>query len=238
MHDVAEATERLAGAVALEGDLAADHGAELMQAEGQPRGDTEVAAAASEPPQKLWVLIGARVDDGSVRRDELGAHEVVARQAVLRRQMSDPPAEREPADPGRADDAAGCHEPMLLGRCVEVEPRRASSRIGDLRLAVDVDLAHPGQVDHQPVVEHAMARRVVAASANRHVEVVHSCEVERGRHVRRTDTLRDHRGAPVDEPVEADPGGVVSGVRRREDGARERVAQLANTAGFGHRAGS
>ena len=87
--EVAEAAERLANSLSGEHEAASDDTLERMQAELESRRDAEVAARAAERPEELGVLSGTRVDDGPVRSDELGAHEVVAREAVLRRQVAD-----------------------------------------------------------------------------------------------------------------------------------------------------
>src|SRR5262249_58499895 len=92
-----------------------------MQAILESRGDAEVAAASAEGPQQLGVLVGARVYDRPVGRDELCPDQVVARQPVLSGQVADAAAEGEARDAGRADDAARRHESEGLGRRVEVD---------------------------------------------------------------------------------------------------------------------
>ena len=52
--------------------------------------------------------------------------QVVAREAVPARQVSDPAAEREPAHAGRGDDAARRGQPVLVGGVVERAPGRAA----------------------------------------------------------------------------------------------------------------
>ena len=118
------------------------------------------------------------MDDRAVRGDELCADEVVAGQAVLRREMSDTAAEREAADAGRADHASGRHEPERLRRQVEVEPRRSSGRARDSRVGVDLDRTHRRQVDHEPVIADAVPRRVVSTSAHGHLQLVGAREIE------------------------------------------------------------
>ena len=80
----------------------------------------------------------ARTTDPS-GRDDLGADEVVAGEAVLGGQVADAAAEGEPAHACRADDAAGRDEAEGLRRRVEVEPGRAALGAGDPRVAVDLD---------------------------------------------------------------------------------------------------
>src|SRR5439155_10440052 len=105
-REVAEAAERLANSSSGEHEAASDDTLERMQVELESRRDAEVAARAAERPEELGVLSGTRVDDGPVRSDELGADEVVAREAVLRRQVADAATECQPRNARRAHDAA------------------------------------------------------------------------------------------------------------------------------------
>ncbi len=166
------------------------------------------------------------MNHSALRRNDLSADEVVARQAVLRRQVPDAAAEREPPDPGRADDASGRDEAERLGRRVEVEPGRAALRTGDSRLAVHVDGAHGREIDHEPAVDDAVPRRIVPASPNGNFQVVRAREIECGRDITRTGAARDHRRAPIDECVEAASSRVVLGILGADDGAGQRAPQL------------
>jgi hypothetical protein len=86
--------------------------------------------------------------------------------------------------------------------------------------------AHPGEVDHEPAVEDAVAGRIVPASAHRDLEREGSCDIERGRDVVRADAARDHRRASVDESVETASRSVVLGVIRCDNSAGQRAPQL------------
>ena len=83
----------------------------------------------------------ARTDDGSVGGDQLRAHDVVAGEAELRRQVADAAAHREPAHAGRSDDAARSDEAVTQRRAVEVEPRRTATGASRPRSHVDLDAA-------------------------------------------------------------------------------------------------
>ena len=197
-----------------------------MQVELEARRNPEVPTAAAECPEQLGVLVGARTHDATVRSHEVGADEVVARQAVLRRQVPDAAAERQPADPRRTHDAARRDEPDGLRRAVEVEPGRAALSACDPPVAVHRDASHAREVDHEPTVEHAVARGVVPSSAHGDIQIVGTCEIERGRDVGGAETPRDQTRPAIDEGVEADARGVVLGVSRDDDGAAERAPKL------------
>jgi hypothetical protein len=57
-----------------------------------------------------------------VRCHQIDREEVVHRQAMLAHEMPEPTAERQSANAGVADDAAGGGEPELLGGTVELTP--------------------------------------------------------------------------------------------------------------------
>ena len=85
--------------------MSAHNALQWLEAELEPRRNAEVFAAASEPPGAL-VLVPPGLDDRPIRRHELRADEVVARETVLCCQVTDAAAQREPADAGGTDDTS------------------------------------------------------------------------------------------------------------------------------------
>jgi hypothetical protein len=71
---------------------------ERMEAELEPRRNSEVPAGASQSPEQLCAVVRVRADDRPVRDDELRTDEVVAGQSVLGGQVADAAAHGEPAD--------------------------------------------------------------------------------------------------------------------------------------------
>ena len=130
-----------------------------MQAELEGCGDAEVASAAAERPEQLGVVLLPRDDDRAARRHDLRANETVAAESVLRGEVSDAAAERQPGDAGGADDPARRREPERLRGRVEVEPRRSTLGAGDPGVPVDVDCAHRREVDHETRVAYAVPGR-------------------------------------------------------------------------------
>ena len=86
-------------------------------------------------------------------------------------------------------------------------PERAMPRLG-----IDLDLAHPGEVDDQPVVDGAVAGGVVASAPHRDLESLRLAEGERRSDVVGVDAAGDRRRPPVDQQVEAEPGPLVLAV--------------------------
>ncbi len=113
----------------------------------------------------------------------------------------------------------GRDETDRLRRRVEVEPGGAAGGTGDPRLRVHVDVPHRREVDHEAVVADAMPSGIVPTTANRDLQSVLACELERRGHVVAAETARDHRGPASDERVEPAAGVFVAVVARRDDRA-------------------
>src|SRR5687768_8242793 len=93
-----------------------------MKAILQRGGDAEVAAAATQPPEQIRFTCCVDVHSLPVRCHQFDGEEVVHRQAMLAHEMPESTTERQPANAGVADDAAGGGEPELLGGAVELTP--------------------------------------------------------------------------------------------------------------------
>ena len=172
---------------------------------------------AAERPEEILVLALARDERLPVGRDDLGGDEVVAREADTTREVADAAAEREPAHAGRRDDAAGRREAVGVRRVVEHAPRGAALGAGRLRLGIDLNVRHAGQVDHHRVVGGAEAGNAVAAPADGDVVPVLPCEVHGRDHVVGGRAAHDDARTPVDHRVEDLARVVVAGVVRRDD---------------------
>jgi hypothetical protein len=162
-----------------------------MEAELGPRHDAEVAAAPADPPEQLGLLIVGGADDPARGRDQLGGDQVVAGEPILGGEVANAAAEGEAGDAGRADDAPGRDQPVPLGRRVEVEPGGAALADGQAGVGVDIDRPHPREVNHETVVHHTVAGRVVAATAHGDLQRVRPCEVQGGGDVLGVEAARD-----------------------------------------------
>src|SRR5262249_44402106 len=93
------------------------------------RGDhAEVAAAASQRPEQVGVLVLGRPQQLAVGRHDVDGEEIVDRKTVLAHQPADATAEGEPGASGGAHDSAGggqtVHLRWLLARLVEFRGHR------------------------------------------------------------------------------------------------------------------
>ena len=79
-------------------------------------------------PRRGPVHFGVDVHPLPVGGHQLDGAEVVDGQAVLAHEMPEPTAQRQAADAGVADDAAGGGQPVPLGGTVELTPEHSASR--------------------------------------------------------------------------------------------------------------
>ena len=184
-----------------------------VQPEGELGHDAEVAAAAAQRPEQVRVLGLAGGHDLPVRGHDLGGDQVVAGQAVAAGQIADAAAEREPADAGRGDDAAGGRETVGRGRLVEDRPRDAAAGPRGPVRGVDGRPGQAGQVGDEGAVGgaetgHAVPAARTASQAGLGRLRTTAADVGRAR------TSHDGRRASVDHGVVDLPGLVVVGAPR------------------------
>ena len=197
--DVAEQAKRLAHSLLFEGQAPADHPLQRVQPERPPGDDAEVAAPAAQAPEQLGVLLAVGAHHITGRGDDLGRDQVVAGEPELGGQVADPAAESKAGDSGGADHAARGDQAVGLGGGVEVRPRGAALRDGEPSLGIDFDGAHPGQVDHQAVVDGAVAGRVVSSATHRDLQLVLLGEGERRGDIGGIHAAGDRRRPPDHE---------------------------------------
>ena len=118
------------------------------------------------------------------------------RQPEAARQVADAAAERQAADAGGGDDAAGRRQAEGVRRVVEVAPAWRRPRRGRCALAGSTGTVRmPRQVDDDAVVAGAEARHAVAAAAHGQIEAV-----ARARSSTAAIDVGDVRGADDDAP--------------------------------------
>ncbi len=202
-----------------------------MQLVLEGRDDAEVAAASSDGPEQVRVLLGAGPQQTSVSGHDVGGYEVVAREPVAAVQPPQPAAEREPRDPSHRDDSEGRGQPERLGRAVELAQGEPGFGPRRPRLGIDLDGFHPGQVDHESAVVRGVACDAVTAPAHCEREVVPTCECDGANHVGRIDRPDHGQGPTVDHAVEQRAGRVVAAVTREDDFTPQTsLGQLTNSA--------
>ena len=140
--------------------------------------------------------------------------------------MTNPATEGETHDAGGADYAAGRDQTVCLSRGVEVEPSGAALASCDPVLGIDTDVSHAREIDHQPVVDRAVAGRVVASAPDRDLETSGLSEGEGRRNIALVDAAGDRRRAPIDQQVEAEARPLVLAVAFDQHVARQRITEF------------
>src|SRR5436190_446280 len=183
--------------------------------------DAEVAAAAAQAPEQIGVLGFGRDDLAAVGGDDLGLHEVVASEAELALEPTAAAAEREAADAGGRDPAAGDGESVLLGGGVDRPPRRPALDAGDALVRVDVDAVHGAEVDADAGVDDGGAGDTMAAAVDGERDVLLTGDIDGSCDVVGARTAGDERGLAVDHRVEHRTGVVVRGIAGMDELAVE-----------------
>src|SRR3954452_16533437 len=101
-------------------ETARDHRSDVMEAKFKRGRDPEIAAAAPDGPEQVWVFVLARSPNAAVGGDQLHGRKIVERQTVLAHQPSDTAAERQASDPGRRHHSSGGGQAVQLRLTVEL----------------------------------------------------------------------------------------------------------------------
>ena len=125
-------------------------------------------------------------------------------------------------------------EPVQLGVAVEFLPQHAALRARGASGGVDVDPFHRRQVDHQAAVDRRPPRDVVAAAADRDVEVQRARQLDGVGDVRHALAARDQRRPFVDEAVVDAAHLVVAGIGRLKKLAGKGRRDLIERCGHRH----
>ena len=160
-------------------------GPERVEPELEGGRDPEVPAGAAQAPEELGFVGLGRADEPAVGGDELDGGEVVDRQPEVALEAADSAAERQPGDAGVADDAGRADETVRLGGDVEFAEQRAAVRSGGPGLRIDLDPAHPGQVNDEAAVRTLEPGGAVPARLDHDLEIVLASEADGRRDLRR-----------------------------------------------------
>ena len=93
-------------------------------------------------------------------------------------------------------------------------------------LGIDLDVPHAREVDHEAVVDRAVAGWVVASAPDRDLETSGLAEGEGRRNVVPVDAAGDRRRAPIDQQVETEARPLVLAVAFDQHVARQRITEL------------
>jgi hypothetical protein len=173
-------------------------------------GDPEVPAATPQPPEQLRLPLGVDPEALAVGGDQVDRAQVVDGQAEAAHGMPEPATQGQPADAGMADDPGRDGQPEALGGPVQLAQQDPAGGPGRAGRRVDPDRLEQRQVDHQPAVDDRMPGHGVAATPDRHRQLLLPGETDRLGHVVGPGAAADQRRPPVDGPVPDPPGLLVA----------------------------
>jgi hypothetical protein len=224
---VAVSAEHVVGRLAVVEHPAGEHGGpDLVQGVLERGDNAEVAAAATQRPEEVGVLVGAGVHELPVRGDDVGADQAVAGEAAAPEQPADTAAEGEPGDPGRRHQPTGEREPELLRLVVEVAPQATGLRDDPPSCRVDPDPPHRRQVEDQSAVGGGEAGDAVPAAAQCQREPLTAGELDPADHVGDAGAADHQSRPPVVCPVPDRPGFVVVVAGRGHQVSVQALGQL------------
>ena len=197
-----------------------------MEAELQPRGDPEVAAAAAQGPEEIGVVVGVHAQELTVGGHDVGGEQVVDREAVLAREEADTAGQRDPADPDRARVAEPGREAVRAGRGGVLARGQPGLGPGRASLGIDLECAHRGEIEDDPALGDAVSGGAVATAADGELRPGVASERDDARDVRGVGDADDHGRPAVDRAGEDPPRLVVFSVLRRDDLALEVVGEV------------
>ena len=213
------------GIVELVEHRAAHDVTDLVELKLEAGDDTEVAAAAAQGPEQVFVLVIARSDLPAIGENDIGRQQVVDGEPDAAGQVADAATQRQATHPSRRDDPAGRRQAERVGRMVDITPRRAAPNPGDLLDRVDPHVVHLRQVDDQTVVHRAESGNAVAPTTNCQVEAGVAASSDRGHHVGRIHALDDGAGLAVVHGVVDSASVVVVRIRGGDDATPHRFGQ-------------
>src|SRR5262245_32934023 len=147
-------------------------GPDRVEAELERGDDAEIAAAASQRPEQVGVLVLGRPQPRAVGRHDVDGKQIVDCEPVLAHQPADAAAESEAGDSGVAHDSAGGGQTVRLRLAVDVAPQRTALHPGPAAGGIDPHRSHRREVDDDAIVANGGARHVVASAPYGDLQIV------------------------------------------------------------------
>ena len=189
--------------------------------------DAEVAAAPTDCPEQVRLVLGVHAPQLSIGRHDLGGEDVVDRQPVEAAEVADAAAHGDAADPDRAGVPEAGRETVLDGFGGILPSGQAGLGPGGPVRGVDLEALHVAEIDDDAAVDRAVAGRAVAAAPNGQLDAVIARVVDDGRDVVGVRHADDRRWAAIGGNGDEDrPGRVVVLVVRADDAAADRGPQV------------
>lgn len=178
-----------------------DLGPHLVKSQLERGDDPEVAAAPTQRPEKVRVLVLAGAHPLAGRRHHVRRDDVVEGEAVHAMQVSAAPSQGGTAHPDGGDRRTWNGEPERLGLVIEGAPLGPSLDPRHPAVRIHVHPGHEREVDEEAAVSAAVARVVVAAPLHREKSSGLPGAIHGGHDVGRSRTPGNRLRPPVIERV-------------------------------------
>jgi hypothetical protein len=166
-----------------------------MEADAHGGHDAKVAAAAAQRPEQVGLRVRTGRHAPPVRQHDLGAEQVVSRQAAGAAEGAVAAPQGQAGHADRAAEAQCRDQAVGAGGGGHILDPGAARDSGHKRSRVHRHIPHPGEVDDEPAVAQGAARPVVPAAAHRQRQAVATRGAHRRLHVLGLFAERDYRGA-------------------------------------------
>jgi hypothetical protein len=117
--------------------------------------DAKVAAAATQRPEQVLLMVVGRDDDAAVREHDLRGEQIVEGQPEAADQRAVATAQGEARHADAADRARHRREAERIGHCEHVRGARTARNSRRAAVGVDDHVVHAAQVEHDAVAQRA-----------------------------------------------------------------------------------
>ena len=114
--------------------------------------DPEIAAAASNRPEEIGMVIGAGGDKRTIRGDDIRGDDIVGGQAECPADVPETATQRQAAHAGGGDDPGGHRQAECLRGVVDVTRCRSTLDPHTASLRIDMHALHSPQVQNDAVI--------------------------------------------------------------------------------------
>src|SRR5262245_23166138 len=188
-----------------------------MQAEFEARDDSEIAAAPTECPEQVGILLFAGASHLTIGGDHICADQIIDRHPELSRGPPETTTQGEPGDAcGRIDADRSC-QTKGLGLAIEVTESCPRLDPSGSRCSIDPNGSHLREIDQQSSISDGFSRDVVSCSTNGNEEIVLPSKAHRLNDIRGAGATHHKTGALVDTRIPDCSGLIVAGVAGQEN---------------------
>ncbi|STS43006.1 Uncharacterised protein [Klebsiella pneumoniae] len=143
-----------------------------MQLKRKTRYHAKIGTRAAQTPEQFSIVLWVHFQHVTGQRNQLAAHQVIAGQAKLARQVTNAAAQGVPGDTDRGITRAGYRQTVRLRCRIQFAPGGSRGDVRQAFIRVNSDLLHAGQIKHQPILAGAVTGHVGATTSQRNRQLL------------------------------------------------------------------